>query len=162
MEFSDSFPLSKDELMAIVLEYFKSYCSVNNKLDSNLWNLFHNSKQTVWIPTGGNSYQKKEVIPDETKFIMKEFVLNKDLDGFLLALIDPEPFDQRKFAISNFVVALFDNWENFKQILEEQSNEKWIYLEEFKNLLSAYEETNYSQYVDFKFDKIPIETKIRK
>jgi len=162
MEFSDSFPLSKDELMVIVLEYFESYCSVNIKLDIHLWSLFHNSKQTVWIPTGGNSYQKQEVLPDTTKSIMREFVLNKDLDGFLLALIDPEPFDQRKFAISNFVVALFDNWANFKKILEEQSNEKWIYLEEFKNLLSAYEEKNYSQYVDFKFDKIPIETKIRK
>lgn len=162
MEFSDTFPLTKNELTEINLGYFKSYCDTTDKLDNNVWNLFHNSKQTNWVSSGGNSYQKQEVIPDETKVIMKDFVLNKDLDGFLLALIDPEPFDQKKFSISNFAVALFDNWVTFKQILEEQNEEKWNYLGEFKSLLSAYESKNYSQYVDFKFNKIPIEEKIRK
>ncbi len=162
MEFSDTFPLTKDELKEIVIDYFKKYCSTVDKLDNNIWSLFHNSKQTNWVTTGGNSYHKEEMMPNETKSIIKEFVLNKDLNGFLLALIDPEPFDQRKFSISNFALALFDDWESFKQILEEQSEEKWIYLREFKKLLSEYESKNYSQYVDFKFDKIPIEEKISK
>ncbi len=162
MEFSDTFPLTKDELTELALGYFIKYCSDNDKLDSNVWNLFRNSKQTKWVSTGGNSYQKQDVTPHETKKIMRNFVVTKDLDGFLLALIDPEPFDQGKFAISNYAFVLFDNWANFKQILEEQSEDKWRYLKEFKKFLIAYETKNYSQYVDFKFDIIPINEKIRK
>jgi len=161
-EFSDSFPLSKDELKGLVLDYFKTYCSETEKLDSNVWSLFHDCKQTNWNPTGGGSYQKQEILPEETKEIMKTFVLSKDLDGFLLALIDPEPFDQKKFAISNFIVGLFGDWQAFKEILEQQSEEKWKNLNEFKKLLLEYETKNFSQYVDFKFEQIPIEQKIRK
>lgn len=162
MEFSENFPLTKEELKKIVIDYFKKYCLTVNKLDNNIWSLFHNSKQTNRVSTGGNSYQREEVMPDETKSTMKEFVLKKDLNGFLLALIDPEPFDQKKFSISNFALALFDDWENFKQILELQSEEKWMYLGEFKKFLSEYELKNYSQDVDFRFDIIPIDQKIRK
>lgn len=160
-EFSDSFPLNKEELAAIVLDYFKNYCSTKDKLDGNVWSLFHCNRKTEWVSVGGNSYQKQESMPDEVIQTMKDFVINKDLNGFLLALIDFEPFDQKKVSISNFATTLFGSWTDFKQIIEEQSENKWTYLKEFKQLLSAYEEKSYSQYVDFKFEIIPIAQRLR-
>jgi len=147
--------------MELVLCYFKTYCSQSQKLDSNIWSLFNDCKQTKWNSDGGNSLQKEEIIPEEAKGIMKDFILNKDFDTFLLNSITPEPFDQKKFAIDNYILKIFDNWESFKQTLEEQSEAKWKYLNEYKYLLTAFEETKFSYYVAFEFKTIPIEQRMR-
>jgi len=162
-QFSDNLPLKKNELGQLALGYFKSYCLSIEELDENIWDLFHNTEETIWVQAeGGGGYQKHEKFPDQAKAVLIDFILKKDLDGFLLAFIEPEHWKQKTFAVSNFAERIFDNWGHFKRILEEQSVEKSIYLEEFKSFFSEFEATNFSQYVDFKFQRIPINTKIRK
>lgn len=161
-EFSDTFVLSKEELKEICLDYFRTYCQEIDKIDSNVWHLFHSCKQTEWVPAGGNSYSKQENMPEETKEIMKDFILNQDLDGFLFAIIDIEPFDQKKFSISNVIIGLFGNWKAFEEELSLKDEKESKYLKEFREFLTVYAAKNYSQYVDFNFEVIPIEEKMRK
>lgn len=160
--FSDTFVLTKEELKETCLHYFRKYCQATDKLDSNVWHLFHNCKQTEWIPAGGNSYSKQETMPEEIKETMKDFVLNKDLDGFLFAIIEIEPFDQKKFSISNVIVGLFGNWKAFEEELSQKDENESKYLKEFREFLTLYAAKNYSQYIDFYFDIIPINEKMRK
>lgn len=161
-EFSENLPLLKSELSEIVIGYFKNYCLTAQKLDDNIWNLFYDTLQVNWISTGGNAYQKQKVMVDEAKEIMRAFILEKDFDGFLLESIHLEHFDQKLYMVSKTAEELFDGWTGFKQALEGKNKKKWIYLSEFKKFLSVYESKNFSEYVDFKFEKIPIHTKVRK
>jgi hypothetical protein len=161
-EFSDSFSLTKNELSELVINYFKTYCQHVQKLDNSVWHLYHCCRKTEWLSGGGGSYHKNEFMPEEVKEIMKKFILNKDLDGFLLSSIDPEPFDQNKFAIGNFVPDLFGDWLSFKVTLDQQSEEKWKFLKEYKDFLMAYEKPNFSYYVEFNFKVIPIKEKLKK
>lgn len=154
--FSETFPISKNELKEIVKGYFKAYCLKSDHLDDNIWFLFNSNRRANWISNGNSTYQEPETIPEEIISIMKEFVLNKDLDGFLYAMITHERSDKNKFSINNFVIMLFGSWADFKQILEEQNEEKWRYLNEFKQFLADFEEKNYTESVDFKFEQIPI------
>ena len=101
-------------------------------------------------------------MPDEAKEIMRDFILNKHLDEYLFKIINPKTLELKKFAIDEYSDTLFGNLQTFKETLEQQNEEKWKYLKEFKEFLKIYGETNYSQYVDFKFKVIPIEHKINK
>jgi hypothetical protein len=160
-QFSDTFVLTKKDLTEMCLAYFRKYCEETDKIDSGVWHLFHCCKQTEWIPAGGNSYSKQEIMPEETKKIMKDFSLNKDLDGFLFAIIDLDPFDQKKFSISNVIIDLFGNWNVFEEELSQKDESESKYLNEFREFLTVYAAKNYSQYVDFNFKVIPIKEKIR-
>ena len=93
---------------------------------------------------------------------MKDFLLNKDLDGFLLSVIATKAFVQDLFAISSFVIEIFDNWKAFEEELAKKDEEKSKYLKEFRALLAEFASTNYSQYVSFKFQTIPFSEKLSK
>ncbi len=161
-QLSDTFPITKDEIKEFTFEYLKKYCSEVDKLDSNVWNLFQCCKQTEWIPAGGNSYSKKEAFTEESKTLMKDFLLNKDLDGFLFSIIATKAFEQDLFAISSFVIEIFDNWKAFEEELSKKDEEKSKYLNEFRALLAKFAGTNYSQYVSFKFQTIPFGERLSK
>ena len=161
-QLSDTFPITKDEIKEFTFGYLKKYCSEVDKLDSNVWNLFQCCKQTEWIPAGGNSYSKKEEFTEESKTIMKDFLLNKDLDGFLLSIIATKAFEQDLFAISSFVIEIFNNWKTFEEELSKKDEEKSKYLKEFRALLTKFAGTNYSQYVSFKFQTIPFGERLSK
>ena len=161
-QLSDTFPITKDEIKEFTFEYLKKYCSEVDMLDSNVWNLFQCCKQTEWIPAGGNSYSKKEAFTEESKTLMKDFLLNKDLDGFLLSIIATKAFVQDLFAISSFVIEIFDNWKAFEEELSKKDEEKSKYLNEFRALLAKFAGTNYSQYVSFKFQTIPFGERLSK
>lgn len=161
-QFSVTFVLNKEEFKEICIDYFRKYCEATIKLDSNVWHLFHSCKQTEWISVGGNNHKRQVVIPAESKQIFKDFILNKDLDEFLFSIIDLQPFDRKKFSISNVVIGLFGNWENFEKELSGKDEKESKFLNEFKAFLAVFASENYSQYVDFNFDVIPIKDKIRK
>ncbi|MCW8939678.1 MAG: hypothetical protein OQJ88_03420, partial [Flavobacteriales bacterium] len=122
----------------------------------------HSCKQTDWVPTGHNTQTKQETMPIEVTELMKDFLLNKDFDGFLLTLIKVESFDRKTFAISELAIDLFDDWETFEKVLTKKDEEDSNFLHEFKKFMAVFASKNYSQYVDFEFKDIPIQEKINK
>ncbi|WPP49653.1 KAP family P-loop NTPase fold protein [Catalinimonas niigatensis] len=160
--FSDSFPLTKEELKRKSLDYFRRYCSETDKLDRWVWYLFYRCEQTEWIPTGHNSHVSQDNMPAEAKEIMVDFIFNKDLDGFLFEIIDIESFKQKTFAINGAVLKVFNSWESFQEKLVEINEQNSKYLNEFKEFLAEFASKNYSQYVEFQFETIPVKEKMRK
>ena len=88
---------------------------------------------------------------------MKDFVINKDLDGFLYSLRDYEPFHHKKFKISDSALYLFGDWQSFETILKEQDEGKWLYLKEFKAFFEVVKAKNFIEYIDFKFEIMPVQ-----
>ncbi len=161
-EFEHHFPLSKEELLDILFGYFDKYCSNHFKLDSNIWLLYHSCKYKKHESSDGHTYYSREEIPNRCKQIFQNFVLTKDLDGYILAIIELESFNQKLFAVSQTVLELFGNWEDFKKIINEQDKNKWKYLEEFQEFFKVFEEKSFSKYVPYKFNIIPVHKKLRK
>lgn len=161
-QYDKSFPLTKEELKELSIDYFKEYCSEVDHLNYNVWYLFHRCKQTEKVKVGENLYRNQETIPEEVKEIMKSF-LDKDIDSFILSIIkiDHDLADQKVFAVSNVILEIFGSWQAFENELDQREGESNKYLQEFKAFLAEFASTNYSQYVHFDFKIIPIQDKLR-
>lgn len=157
----ESFPLTKEELKSISLNYFNKYCENSDKIDNTTFRLFWSTQTTDYIPTGGSSYRAQRYVPEEAKTIMKKHLL-KDFDEFLLRIIEIEPFHQKSFTVSKeFIFSVYGSWEEFLQVLNTQNENRWKYLNEFKNFFDLGLKDGFGHYVPFEFKTIPVSTKIR-
>jgi KAP family P-loop domain len=155
----DYFPLTREELKAFSIGYFKSYCNSVKKLDDNIISLFWQTEQSDHVLVGNQTFRNEKGIPAEAKQIFTEFIKDNDLDGFILRIIDPEPFGKKIFGIQTFPLNIYDGWRVFKEMLIHQDEAKWKYLKEFKEFFSECEKTNFSKYIKFDFRTIPIQEK---
>lgn len=140
--------ITQEELNNFSTTFLKIYTSKINQIDSVLWKLFWNCKRSKFKE--GN---RSNELPKEAKEIMINFILTKDLDNYLIANVDNEIFEN-KFRISASVLKLFDSWENFEIILNNQDENKWNFLKEFKLFFVEVKKLGFSIYVDFKFKTI--------
>lgn len=155
----EMYSISKEDLEQIMTNYIRQYCEKAEKFEPTFWDLFHNCKQIRTNPSGEN----KMVVPEEAKKIMKDFVLNKGMEGFLFAVIDIKLLSEKKFTLSNIVIDLFDNWKTFEEALDKKGEDtNSPFFDEFKEFLAAFAKNKYSGYVDFTFKEIPVERKIIK
>lgn len=149
------FPITREELSEISINYFEKFCQTNNKIELTFFRLFWRTQFKNFIPAGGGTYTSQKTIPDKSKAIFKDF-LNKDLDGFLSRIIEPDIINRNVFRISPTVTAVFDNYENFKTFLDTMNEGEWKYLHEFKQFYYEFEKVNFSQYVPFDFKIIKL------
>ncbi len=160
-----SLPFLRNRLLEIALDYLDKYTSSIDKIVDDdeikyeVFSLFHCCKYTERIKVNDNTYQREEIIPSRAKQILSNFFLKKDFDGFLFAMMQPEPFNKDSFAVNQFVLQLFDNWKDFKDTLDKQIEEDWKYLREFKDFFVAFAAKGYNTYIPFDFKVIPIEKK---
>lgn len=150
------FPLSQEELKSISLNYLERYCSEIDRIDSNLWVLMFNSKQTIKIPSHSNSFTKEEELPDESKQIFKKFVFEKNIDGFIEEIVASHHIHPGKYAIRTIIEEIWDGWEPFKKDIYEIKGKESLHLAEFKEFLEVFASKNYKQYVEFQFKSIPV------
>lgn len=155
---SEYFPIAKPELETFITGYLEKYCNESDKIDANIWELYRNCTLIEWEPTGNNSQVSKTRKANNADDIFKNFILNKDLDGFLATIITGD-FDPNRFYISEIVLSLFCNYNNFKQVLNEQDDGKWEYLKEFKEFFAELEKHNFSRRVAFEFKTIDLTRK---
>jgi len=158
LQFSSHFPLSKSELKDIIINYLKIYCSEIETFNPYVWILFHNCEQTEWVSSGGSASREQETTPIEAKEIIKDFILNKDLDGFLFSIIEVGTLDFKKFRISDATLKIFDNWDTFKNELALKNVKTSKYLLEFNSFLAKYALEKYASPVEFSFKSIPIQS----
>ncbi len=157
----NSFVISKDELKGLSLFYYEEFCKKNDSINSYFWHLYQNCRQTNSIPLGDNRSIQNDFMPNEAKEICINFIVEKDTDGFFLAIIDPEIHDKKIFSINPIVVEIFEDWDGFKAFLEsiDESNSKYVYV--FRSFYDEFATKNHSSYVPFEFRSIPISKKFK-
>jgi hypothetical protein len=158
-DFSDDFGLPKEEFEKILVNYFRTYCNEKETLDKNTWRLFYSCQRTNRQDVGGGRFTRTYEFLPEAKEIMRSVIL-KNFDTFLLRIINPEVYNQKSFAVSEFSIEMYDSWTAFKELLSQMDEEKWTYLKEFKEFFQKFEEHNFSIFVPFEFKVIPIHLKM--
>jgi KAP family P-loop domain len=157
-QITEEFPLNKFELRKISVSYLEKYCNSIEEIDGIVWDLFDKTKETFWteVSPKSNSYTKSEIIPIEAKHLLRDFCINKDLDGFLLAIIKRDSRNNKTYAISKLVLEIFDSWDNFKEAIFAIEEGSSFYLNEFKKFYDIFQSKNHELYVSFSFIDIPI------
>ena len=156
------FPLGQDELQLISANYFKLYVNKINKFDSNVWDLFNYSKINVYTEIRDNSYRKeKQILSNDVKNVMIEFIKNKDLDSFLFDVINNNNRNDGEFSISESVIDIFDGWNEFEEYINKVDETKYLYVKEFKLFYDVFKEKSFKIFVPFEFNDIPVKTKLK-
>jgi hypothetical protein len=148
---SVNLPLSKDELRDIVIGFLDEYCKLAKKLDDYLWS-FLNDWKTFKYEEG----REIEVIPEKAKTIFKDFIVRKDIDGFLRDLIYIDRNGGRKYTLVNYALTFWDTWESFVNILEENRSKGWKYIPEFLEFYEQLNREGIEGSIEFNFKIIPV------
>ena len=163
-EHFDSFVLSKNETIEMCFCYLKKYINTSPKLNLNTWRLYHNCKYTELVPNGNMWIPKENQVTNKAKEIMVNFLLNVDFDGFLsnLVTIQTPNKDKHQFRTSEIILELFEDWSSFAKILDEKSEADYKYLREFKDFYTKFGDKGYAQYIEYRFEDIPISHRLPK
>lgn len=157
-EYTYAFPLTKVELKDLLLSYLKTYCKQISYFDNHVWYLYTRCMLIEWEPEDSDVRSKVERIPEEANDILKDFILNKDFDGFLRHSIQFYVNGSR-FALGVYPSRIFGSREKFKEVLQAQEENRWMYLKEFKEFLAAFEAQGGSNFIEYNFSVIPIDTR---
>lgn len=157
-EYTQAFPLTKIELKELLLSYLRIYCKQVSHFNDQILYLHSRCILVEWEPEDANVQDKVERIPEEANDIIKDFILNKDLDGFLRHSIQFYNNGNR-FALGIYPSRIFGSRDKFKMVLQAQDENRWKYLKEFKDFLSAFEAQGGSNFIEYKFSDIPIDTR---
>jgi hypothetical protein len=152
----EPFKLNKSELSKIVIDYLRIYCSCTCTFNSTVISLFNCCKQNEWKTEGNVTSHVRSFYSDEAKSVLKKFIFERDLTGYLEFIIHAKSDDENVFAIHGRLIEVFDTWENFAAEIRNVDSENNAKLDEFKNFLSAFEEKKFKEHVSFQFDKLNI------
>ena len=153
---SYDFIIAKEEFEQIRLKYLENYLNENAVFDSNIWHLYIYNDDITAVSQGGNSYQiHKSKNPKATELVI-DFIVNKDLDGFLIGIIKNEPFDKGLFAVSEIIPKMFGDYKDFGKFLNGFEEKDYKYLKEFKDFYKDLGEHDYKRYIKFDFKDIPV------
>ncbi|WP_195715210.1 P-loop NTPase fold protein [Ancylomarina sp. 16SWW S1-10-2] len=149
--YQNIYPISEKLSHELVISYLKKYCHETATLDGHIWNLFHKCKYKEH-----NDINSNNIIPQEAKETVKNFFLNKDLDGFLEAIVDQNSFDNGIYSLSTMIEVIFDTWTNFENELNKKDESQYKNLEEFNRFYKLFSSSNHSQGVAFEFKNIKV------
>jgi len=147
---AEQLPLSIDELAEIAINYLEQYSNRIEKIDDHLWRLLNYCKLT-----NRENAVKEEVLPERAKTIFRNFIVTKDIDGFLFSMINPDRIDNGKFKLSNYILTFWNSWEDFLTVLE-ANNKHWKYIDEFIEFYKQVSSNGFESAVVFNFKIIPL------
>jgi hypothetical protein len=151
-----NFPLDGKEREEISINYLKNYALEGSPKNYNIWQLFRHCYVKNWKLEKGSSFSSKKVISQEAKNVMKDILLNKLIDKFIVDIIHPEMFENQQYAVSKIALELFNTWDAFEIAISKVANLKSEYLKEFKEFLSAFSHNDFSKHIEFEFKDIPV------
>lgn len=144
----------------LVCYYLARHIRHVKTIDNSFWYFLKCCKYTKWIKRDNSGTSDgHRVLSDKAKEIIKDFVLTKDLEGFLVTIIENNrrgESDNRQFVVSDIARQIWDSWESFKTFIFslEIISEK---LEEFKVFFEKFEKSQFTKYVEFDFKAIQLE-----
>ncbi|NOY51888.1 MAG: hypothetical protein GXO88_15150, partial [Chlorobi bacterium] len=151
------FLIPKAVFEQIRLDYLEKYLNEITKFNSNIWHLYVYNDDITAIQQGGNSYQIQKSKNAKATELVIAFIANKDLDGFLFAIIAKDPRDEGRFAVSEIIPKMFGSYNDFEDFLKGFDNKEFKYLKEFKDFYRKLDEHKYNRYIAFDFKDIPVE-----
>ncbi|WP_421978646.1 KAP family P-loop NTPase fold protein [Roseivirga seohaensis] len=158
--YPENFPISKDKLESIVVGYFKSFCQSSQTITQTTWQLFNRCKTRDWESKGGTQHSKKELFLDDGVKALKNFVFQKDLNGFLIDIIDANIYRENLYGIWDKVPEIFGSWDALRLELEKHKK-TWSYVPEFLSFFDEFAKTSFSSYVKFNFVVIDLKKKFQ-
>jgi hypothetical protein len=161
-EYSILFILPKNRVKDLLLSFFRNHCNELSKFESSIWYLFYYCKETILVPQSENTFKTFKKYMDESIDIMRNFILNKDIDSFLFEIISPDKYNTKICKIDNIVLDIFGNWQNFEEELNKIDSKNSKHIDEFKKFYTVFKNNNFSNYVEFEFKEINVIEKIRK
>ncbi len=150
------FPLSPEELSTISIQYFRNYLDSVSSIDMHVFTLFWHTRYIKFKSGEHGALIQEEIVPEESKDLMKKFILQKDVHGFMAWIIEENFPGQSFFRISPTADRIFEGWGNFDRELIEILNSQDLYEEEFLQFYNAYKNEEYKKYVKFDFKIIPV------
>jgi len=150
------FILNENEVKEMSINYLKKYLTDTPELNGNTWHLYHRCWFTEWT-LNGNAYNPKRMMPDEAKKIMFDLITSSGLDNYLKDIIKSKSFEIGWYAVKETSIEeFFGDWKSFEKILNEKDEADYKYLREFKDFYAKFAETGHSNYIEYKFNDIPV------
>jgi len=150
--------IEDSELENLLLENFKNALAHSTDFNKELWWHFMRCEIRKTTPLQGNVHSIGYSKNNEAIALIRAFILEHDLDGFLLFSIRQTPFD-KSFTLENTIPTVFGSIESFINILigyDEESKYKDEFLR-FYHLLTENKENGVP--INF-FEVIPVEKRI--
>lgn len=146
-------PLTADELIDVLVGYLEHHCNTSEKWDEYNWELFRNTAKIEEVVDEKGNWEKKVYLSSRSKEILRGFIREKGLDGFISDVIFSQ--SEGKYTIQTYVQDIYeDSWESFETFIFEEDETKWQYLNEFKLFFQKFKSANYEE-VEFDFKNIP-------
>lgn len=152
---SYTFPLNYDEITEIAIGYLKKELLEKTKFTPKIWYFYYNCKYSDFEEFEGSYTPKIEELPVEVKTLIRDFILTKDIDGFIVFSIEPNVL-KTSFSIKRDIVFdLFGNWNDFKSAIKLMDNAHSRYLSEYKTFIDRFDEINFIRHIEYSFSVIP-------
>lgn len=148
--------LSRNEYKSIVLGYFRAYLDSREKFEVDIWHVFHFCEYKKFTPEGTRSWTSSKHHFDEAKEMLRDFIVTKDLDGFIEYIIHEERMHGNSFAVTDGIRQIFDDWHTFRSFIFSVEDPRWKYLEEFKQFYPEFEKNDPKLYIPYSFQVIPV------
>jgi ABC-type lipoprotein export system ATPase subunit len=146
--------LEKKEGIDMAENLFSQYLEIVDQFDKNIWQLYYNNKRVIFDTRigryGQNPVASKRIV---SKF--KEFIKIKDLDGFIIEIINNEP-RSNNYCVHNVVLELFDDWCAFSLFINDNDFKHSKCINEFRAFLSKFSSKSFGDYISFEFKEIPV------
>lgn len=152
--------LSRNEYRSIVLGYFRAYLDSREKFEADIWHVFHFCEYKKFTPEGTSWTSSKHHF-DEAKEMLKDFIVTKDLDGFIEYIIHEETMHGNSFAVTDGIRQIFDDWDTFRSFIFSVEDPRWKYLEEFRQFYLEFEKNDPKLYIPYSFQVIPVKRSVR-
>jgi hypothetical protein len=157
----DNFIIPLEEINDQLVKYLTDYLRSARELDRHCWDLYSKCSIPRREYTSASTYRTEWSKNPMANEVFIDFVENRALHDFLLAIIEGEIREQKTFRVVDVVVRLFGSYEAFQEFLDRQDEEDHEYLSEFKEFLEVFTANEPKVYVPFEFEKIPIHEKIQ-
>ena len=153
---SYEFIVPKDIFQDIRLEYLRKFLLESASFSSDIWHMYHYNDLINVKSNGNGSYNIQKLKNPEATNLIINFLRKKALDDFLIAIITKEPFNAERYAVSNVILQMFTDYIQFETFLNEFDPNMHKYLNEFLEFFNVFKEKSFRKYVEFKFNKIPV------
>lgn len=149
---------TSEELETIIFDNFNYAITNSDKLTFDLYWLFYLCIERQKTTISNNHYEIRHFQSERSLKIMRRFICEKDMDGFLLNSIRQSPFEI-KFLVEKDLSVFFKSAELFERFLILYKKPS-LYKDEFLRLLNTLRDPLYKGGVDYDFFKvIPVEVR---
>lgn len=157
--FQWDFVLSKDDLKAYKIHFFRLYAEDINKIDLHFFQLRSYCDYFERVSAEGNSYSKKEREQEEAKIIFIDCASRLPA-SFIKNIISKTSYFPREdgplqYSILKTVLKVWDSWDKFEEFINSMNEKEIEGLKEFKEFYRKCKQNDFN-YIEYTFNEIDL------